>query len=147
MSTVTFVCGQLCSGKSHYAKGLAKACLYGTVIEVGDIVRKIKNTTSREALQDSKELSTQIISQLNHLIKSLTFQLAEDVIISGVRQKEILEAFPDANMIWISSPEDVRRARYEKRSRGGDDQTFEEANEGDIKLGILEVKQYILERQ
>ena len=48
----SFVCGQLCSGKSHYAKGLAKASLYASVIEVGDIVRKIKQTTSREELKD-----------------------------------------------------------------------------------------------
>lgn len=147
MSNVTFVCGQLCSGKSHYAKGLAKACLYGTILEVGDIVRSIKNSTSREVLQDSKDLVDKIILKLNYAIKSLTFQLAEDVIITGVRQKQILEAFPEANMIWISTPEHIRRIRYEKRSRGGDDQTFEEADAGDINLGILEVKKYIMERQ
>jgi len=89
----SFVCGQLCSGKSHYAKGLAKASLYASVIEVGDIVRKIKQTTSREELQDSKELVGNIITSLQATIKSLTFQLAEDIIICGVRQKEISGSF------------------------------------------------------
>ena len=146
MSNVTFVCGQLCSGKSHYAKGLAKACLYGTIIEVGDIVRGIKNSTSREVLQDSKDLVDKIITKLTYTINSLTFQLAEDIIVTGVRQKKILEAFPEANMIWISTPEHIRKTRYENRARGGDDQTFEQADKGDINLGILEVKKYILER-
>ena len=144
---ISFVCGQLCSGKSHYAKGLTKASLYATVVEVGDIVRKIKQTNSREELQDSKPLADEIISTLKAQIKSLTFQLAEDVVVCGVRQKEILEAFPDATMLWISSPTELRKERYEKRSRAGDDQTFEEADQGDVDLGILEVKKYILERQ
>ena len=143
----TFVCGQLCSGKSHYAKGLVKASLYASVIEVGDIVRKIKQTNSREELQDSKPLVDEIISNLKAQIKSLTFQLAEDIIVCVVRQKEILEAFPDATMLWISSPTELRKERYEKRARAGDDQTFEEADQGDVDLGILEVKKYILERQ
>ena len=143
----SFVCGQLCSGKSHYAKGLAKASLYASVIEVGDIVRKIKQTTSREELQDSKELVGNIITSLKATIQSLTFQLAEDIIICGVRQKEILEAFPDATMLWLSTPTQLRKERYEKRSRAGDDQTFEEADQGDVDLGILEVKNYILERK
>ncbi len=144
---ITFVCGQLCSGKSHYAKGLTKASLYATVVEVGDIVRKIKQTTSREELQDSKDLVGSIITNLKSTIQSLTFQLAEDVIVSGVRQKEILEAFPDATMIWVNVPTAVRKERYEKRARAGDDQTFEEADQGDVDLGILEVKNYILERK
>ena len=143
----SFVCGQLCSGKSHYAKGLAKASLYASVIEVGDIVRKIKQTTSREELQDSKDLVGNIITSLQATIKSLTFQLAEDIIICGVRQKEILEAFPDATMLWLSTPMQLRKERYEKRARSGDDQTFEEADQGDVDLGILEVKNYILERK
>lgn len=143
---ISFVCGQLCSGKSHYAKGLTKASLYATVVEVGDIVRKIKQTTSREELQDSKDLVGSIITNLKSTIQSLTFQLAEDVIVCGVRQKQILEAFPDATMLWISTPTQLRKERYEKRARAGDDQTFEEADQGDVDLGILEVKNYILER-
>jgi len=143
----SFVCGQLCSGKSHYAKGLAKASLYASVIEVGDIVRKIKQTTSREELQDSKDLVGNIITSLQATIKSLTFQLAEDIIICGVRQKEILEAFPEATMLWLSTPTQLRKERYQKRARAGDDQTFEEADQGDVDLGILEVKNYILERK
>ena len=59
----TFVCGHLCSGKSHYSKALA-ALVDGVFIEVGDIVREIKNTTDRKELQNSKDLYDAIVEEL-----------------------------------------------------------------------------------
>lgn len=138
---ISFVCGQLCSGKTLYSKALAETC-NGTYIEVGDIVRSLKMTADRRLLQDSKHLSEFIIEHL----KIRTY-FKEDFIVSGVRQKEILEAFPDATMLWVECPAEVRKQRYSKRDRTGDSQTFEEAEQGDIDLGILEVKQYIFNKQ
>jgi hypothetical protein len=146
---ITFVCGQICCGKSIYAKALANSStsFYATWFEVGDIVRKIKQDTAREALQDSKDLVDRIILTLKGTITTLTRSIDEDIIICGARQKQILEAFPEATLIWVDCPKPIRERRYTERARKGDDCSFEEAEQGDINLGILEVKQYILNRQ
>ena len=139
---ISFVCGQLCSGKTLYSKALAQICK-GTYIEVGDVVRHLKNTTDRKSLQDSKHLANRIIQHLA-LQSSLTENT--DLVVSGVRQKEILEAFPNSTMLWVECPKSERKKRYENRAREGDSQTFEEAELGDINLGIIQVKQYILQK-
>jgi cytidylate kinase len=137
---ISFVCGQLCSGKTLYSKALAETS-NGVYIEVGDIVRSLKLTSDRKALQDSKELAEIIIERL----QTRTY-FGGDFVISGVRQQKILEAFPQATLLWIEAPASVREQRYLKRDRTGDSQTFEQAEQGDIDLGILEVKQYIFSR-
>lgn len=138
---ISFVCGQLCSGKTLYSKTLSdidKAIYF----EVGDIVRKHKNTKNRTELQDSKDLVNHIISYIRDNKNGFN-----NIVISGVRQKEILEAFPEATLLWIECPLEIRRQRYLNRNREGDNQTFDEAEQGDINLGILNVKKYILEKQ
>jgi len=139
---ITFVCGQLCSGKTHYSKALA-ALVDGIYIEVGDIVREIKKTSDRKELQDSKELHEIIVEQL---IRKMPLCDIKQYIVSGVRQKEILKHFPDATMIWIECPKKERKTRYMERSRQGDVAPFKEAEQGDVNLGILEVKKYILKQ-
>jgi dephospho-CoA kinase len=139
---ISFVCGQLCSGKTLYSKTLSQIsdCIF---VEVGDIVRGLKNTVDREKLQDSKYLFTEIIGHLRLLS---TFNKPKQLVVSGVRQKEILEAFPDATVLWIECPKEERKRRYGIRAREGDSQSFENAEQGDINLGILDVKKYILEK-
>jgi len=139
---ISFVCGQLCSGKTLYSKALAHIC-NGTFIEVGDIVRSIKSTEDRKSLQNSKNLFETIIKEIKNKVQH---EFKHDLVISGVRQKEILQAFENATLLWVECPKEVRQQRYINRSREGDTQTFEEAEEGDINLGILEVKQYILNK-
>lgn len=136
---ISFVCGQLCSGKTLYAKTLSQIC-NGNFLEIGDIVRKIKQTQERKQLQDTKHLSSQIIQEINNEYKSNSSQ---QLIVSGVRQMEILSAFPNAILLWIECPKEERKRRYEERAREGDTQTFREAEAGDIELGILRVKNYI----
>lgn len=137
---ITFVCGQLCSGKTHYSKALA-ALVDGIFIEVGDIVREIKQTTDRKVLQDSKELHETIAEEL---VKKMSLSDIRQYVISGVRQKEILKFFPEATLLWIECPKKERKRRYKERSRQGDAVPFKEAEQGDINLGILEVKKHIL---
>lgn len=137
-----FVCGQLCSGKSVFAQSFCKVT-DAEFIEVGDIVREIKNSTDRSVLQNSKHLFYKIVEAIRGKIANNVYK---DYVICGVRQREILEHFPDAVMTWISCPVIERRKRYNNRLREGDTISFEEAEEGDISLGILEVKDYILER-
>lgn len=139
---ISFVCGQLCSGKTAYSKALASISR-GVYIEVGDIVRSLLATDNRRVLQDSQTLDQTIVSKLKEEVLNNQYS---DLIISGVRQKSILESFKDATLLWIECPKSIRQDRYIKRARTGDKQTFEEAEAGDINLGILEVKQYILER-
>ena len=138
---ITFVCGQLCSGKTLYSNTLSDMdkSIY---VEVGNLVRRWKNTQDRKELQDSKQLADKIISYIKDDTKAF-----DKVVVSGVRQKEILKAFPEATLLWIECPKEVRKQRYLARQRDGDTQTFEEAEQGDIDLGILEVKEYIFSRQ
>ncbi len=139
---ICFICGQLCSGKTLYSKTLTHIN-DSVYIEVGDIVREIKKTQDRSVLQDSKELHSKIVQEIERLRNE---NGSKQLVISGVRQKEILESFSDATILWIECPKSERKRRYLARSREGDNQTFEEAEAGDIDLGILEVKKYILER-
>jgi cytidylate kinase len=141
---ISFVCGQLCSGKSLYSKALAGTTC-SLFVEVGDIVRNLKNATDRKILQNSKELDQEIIKVIQE--KHDVHKQFGDLIVCGVRQKEILEYFPNSTLLWIECPINIRKERYQKRARSGDTQTFEEAEQGDINLGILEVKQYILNKQ
>jgi cytidylate kinase len=141
---ISFVCGQLCSGKSLYSKALAGTTC-SLFVEVGDIVRDLKKTTDRRILQNSKELSQQIIKVIEE--KHDAHQQFRDLIVCGVRQKEIFKYFPNSTLLWIECPISIRKERYQKRARSGDTQTFEEAEQGDINLGILEVKQYILDNK
>ena len=137
---ITFVCGQLCSGKSHYSKALA-ALVDGVFVEVGDIVREIKNTSDRKELQKSKELHEAIVEEL---IRRMPLCDVKQYVVSGVRQKEILKHFPEATLLWIECPKKERKKRYKERARQGDAIEFKEAEQGDINLGILDVKKYIL---
>lgn len=139
---ISFVCGQLCSGKTLYSKALAETC-EGVYIEIGDIVRQLKMSLRRNILQDSENLKDAIIA---HLSVKINFHKGRDLVISGARQVDIVKAFPEATLLWINCPTEVRKNRYSERSRAGDSQAFEEAEQGDIDLGILEVKQYIFSR-
>lgn len=140
---ITFVCGQLCAGKTYYSKALA-ALVDGTFIDVGDIVRKLKQTDNRKELQKTKDLLEQIVEEL---IRKMPLSDVKSYVVAGVRQKEILKYFPEATLLWIECPKKVRKQRYEQRSREGDTLSFKEAEQGDIDLGILEVKKYIFKNK
>jgi dephospho-CoA kinase len=140
---ITFVCGELCSGKTVYSKAFAELTK-AKYIEVGDIVREIKQSENRKILQDSKKLSSTIVINLQEIMWK---ELTKDLVISGVRQKSILKAFPCSTLVWIDCPKKEREKRYEKRAREGDTISFKEAEKGDIALGILKVKKYILRKK
>ena len=137
---ISFVCGQLCSGKTLYSRALAHTSS-AHCIEVGDVVRMIKISQDRKVLQNSKDLSGAIVDWIKKSCNEHT-----ELVVSGVRQKEILENFPNSTLLWIECPINTRKERYQKRARVGDTQTFEEAEQGDINLGIFEVKNYIFSK-
>ena len=103
---ITFVCGQLCSGKTLYSQTLCEIdkSIY---VEVGNVVRRWKNTSDRKQLQNSKELAKRLIAYIRDDAKAFG-----RLVVSGVRQKEILEAFPEATLLWIECPKEVRNQRY-----------------------------------
>lgn len=138
---VSFVCGKLCSGKTKYAIALAESCgaLY---VEVSDLVRMLKKEGNRSNLQDTKDLHSKITAALQTCIVNAQ---TTDVVVSGVRQTEILEAFPEATLLWIEASEELRKQRFVSRSRPGDTD-FYEAEKGDEALGIGRVKHYILSK-
>ena len=140
---ITFVCGQLCSGKTLYSETLREIDR-GIYIEVGNLVRRWKETLDRKELQDSKYLADRIVDYIKADEKGFR---SLNIVVSGVRQKQILEAFPQATVLWIECPKEIRKNRYLARQREGDTQTFEQAEQGDIDLGILEVKEYIFNKQ
>tara|TARA_R110000868_G_scaffold294551_3_gene555077 strand:- start:2058 stop:2483 length:426 start_codon:yes stop_codon:yes gene_type:complete len=140
---ITFVCGELCSGKTFYSNVLVELNK-AVYIEVGDLVRSIKQSQDRKVLQDSKKLTAAIVAAISSTIAR---NPRKNYVICGVRQKAILKAFLHATMIWINCPKEDRRSRYTMRARTGDTMTFEEAEKGDKKLGIDKVKQYILEKK
>jgi cytidylate kinase len=127
---ITFVCGQLCSGKTQYAKAMAGS-VAGLFIEVGDIVREIKKTSDRKELQNSYELHEAIVEQLKHKIHLRDeLDIAKNYVVCGVRQKEILKQFPEATLLWIDCPKKVRKKRYKERARTGDTVPFKDAEQG-----------------
>ena len=139
---ITFVCGEICSGKSVVANAYA-ALTNSPIVEIGSIVRGIKNSEDRDVLQDSKALTAEIIKVLQQEEEKA---MPKTLIAVGPRQVEIIRKFPHAEFIWIEVPMHVRKMRFNERRRKGDENiAFETATVGDLYLGINDVKKYILE--
>lgn len=140
MGKLIFICGEICSGKTtemyNYSNANAKH------IEVSSIVKNILETNERDQLQGHPELSTQIIAAIEYAAKTWEFN-----IITGVRQKEILEAFPNAELVWLNVDEETRFQRYLKRGDIAKDKLtlegFQLAQKRDNELGLQKVKEYI----
>lgn len=145
--SLIFVCGYLCSGKTTLSKHMYSSltsCQNTVLIEVGDFVRQLLQKQQREELQGHPELKDQIINMIER-------QLAvfDIVIISGVRQLEILQVFPEAELIWIDCSyktlEDRWMMRLEAKDNGVKTVTrFQKLLQGDFDLGTREVRNYIL---
>lgn len=139
---ITCVCGKICSGKSTYAEAYA-SLTNSKLIEVGDIVRKIKKSIERDVLQDTVELHSEIANQLLRETQDQNI----DYVISGIRQKEILETlyqcYSDVITVWIECPRHVRQLRFLGRKKEGDNLSFIQAENGDNELGINDLKEYI----
>ena len=135
-----FICGEICSGKTHYGKILAKG-LSVEFIDVSSIVKDILQTSLRINLQGNPQLDESIITRLK--------QYTNDSVISGVRQQSILEAFPDSTFTWLEVSQDIRFKRCMERQDKKDIITweaFQQAEQKDNELGLQEVKNYILNR-
>lgn len=142
---VTFVVGKAFSGKSYYVNEKVKE-VGGVIVEVGEIVRKIKQEEKRifEGF-----LSKEIAKRIFHILTKVTSDA--HVYIVGCRQKSVIEQISylcelnhlhlDYNIIYLSASNEIRKERFEKlvdkeKNKG---LTFEEIENGDESLGINEL--------
>lgn len=142
---VTFVVGKAFSGKSHYVNEKVKEA-GGITVEVGEIVRKIKQEEKRifEGF-----LSKEITKRIFHILIKVTSNA--HVYIVGCRQKSVIEQMLylcelnhlhlDYNIVYLSASDEIRKERFEKLVDEGKNKglTFEEIENGDESLGINEL--------
>ncbi len=142
---IILVCGNLCSGKGHFCQ--AKYPDFYR-IEISSVVKSLSKATDRLDLSQTAYLDIKIIERLIELISA-----HNKVIVDGIRQPSILQALERhygdqiKDVIWLDVPEDIRRKRYEERASDKDKrQTFDQAMQGDIGLGIDKLEQYIKQK-
>lgn len=143
-SNLTFICSYLQGGKTHIAQSINATPTGHRIhhIEVSDIVKQVLQTKDRAKLQGHPELDSVIVKRIEEACKNYI-----NVVVSGVRQPSILQAFPNATMIWINTPRYIRFKRYQQSSKDTDKswEGFVNANGRDIELGINQVKEYIFQ--
>lgn len=137
---IVLLFGKICSGKSTYANALS----YITKAEritVSDIVKRVSGKASRSELQDTAHMDQDICHELCQEINKYN-----KVVIDGIRQYTIVMGLvaeygiENLDLIWLETPDDVRKHRFYDRSLSKDDITFEDADTRDEKLGLLELQ-------
>ena len=135
---IILVSGRLCSGKGHYC---AQAFPGYHIITVSSVVKSLINSDKRSDTEKTAYLDQQIVEELIRQVSK-----HNKVVIEGVRQPSIVKGLQAhfgpqiVDMVWLDVPEDVRRERFERRARAGDDQPFSQAGIGDENLGIGDVE-------
>lgn len=155
---IVIIVGQICSGKDTVANRLLKEGRVNIHISIGNIVREL---TENNARVHDRNLNGEIVERLSYMMLLNTAINKEDynVVITGIRQKSILiwlEGFLhrlsalidkklDLELMWLDTSLSTRRKRYYKRNDTKDSNVlFEIADKKDIDLGILEVKNYVV---
>lgn len=137
---IIFVCGKTRSGKSFLAKKLASTLDY-TFVETSSIVKEILSANKRSELVNKPELDQQIVQQLQVLSNQ------SNVLVSGVRQLSIIESFPEAQILWLHTPQKVREQWFandlETRE---DDLNLPQIDETDKKLHLSLILEYIFNK-
>lgn len=143
MKKYIYVIGRIASGKSTYAKYLAdqyqkdgvKAC----IIELGDIVRKIRNNEKRFF---DAGLNGPICTEVANIIKA---QDADVYIIASARALGLIDDInsvigitdDQAEYYFMHVPYETCKARYEDASRNKDvELSYDEALKGDESIGM-----------
>ena len=108
-------------------------------IVVSDIVKSLVNTTNRDVLQTTMHLDNRIAQSLiDNIVQTFDQEYAEHVVVDGIRQVTIvdrlLNAYPDARLVWLEVPYDERKRRYEARKDIKDVESFELADNKAIEL-------------
>jgi len=134
---ITLIFGRICAGKAYYIGDRNK-------IVVSDIVREIVKASDRSALQNSMQFDAEIADKLIHeMVLDYGVRHNLEIFVDGIRQVSILErvlqVFPEAELVWIEAPTEVRKARYESRKDVKDIISFEEADNKPIELECQEI--------
>lgn len=138
---IVLLFGKICSGKSTYANALSYLTK-AKRITVSDIVKRVSGKVTRSELQQTKTFDMQIADEL---IKEV--YLYDKVVVDGIRQYTIvgalLEHFGKENidMVWLETPDNIRKFRFTDRAIAKDDISFEEADKRDEALGLLELQE------
>lgn len=124
--------GRICSGKSSYMKDKKR-------LVVSDIVKQIINSTDRSQLQNTMHLDEQIGNAICAYIKTAFDSWNFDkLVVDGIRQVsivyQVLEFFPNAELIWLEVPTEERKKRYENRKDIRDIEPFDIADNKPIEL-------------
>jgi dephospho-CoA kinase len=136
---IILVFGRLCSGKGTYCAPFKQSGYEH--IATSDVVKRVSGLKTRGKLQHTADLGPAIAQELVDLIGR-----KDKVIVDGIRQTEIVDAIvsrfgrDNIEMVWLDAPDEVRKARFDKRGAAKDDQSFEDADRGDLALGIGEVE-------
>lgn len=137
---IIFVCGKTRSGKSFISQKLAQAMDY-KFVEVSSIVKSILETDKRSEIVNKPELD---IAITNHL-KTLAEQ--DNLLISGVRQSTIIKQFPDAQIIWLHTPDRIRQEWFDRDLEiRKDDLELSQIDEMDKKLQLSSILEYIFDK-
>ena len=134
---VILVFGRICSGKSSFQAGANR-------LVVSDIVRELINSNDRAQLQNTQHLDQDIAKEIVHWVENHQYLMSHDLlpirnlVVDGIRQssivKYVLERLPNASMVWLDVPEEVRRRRYETRNAEKDTESFDVADNRPIEL-------------
>ena len=105
---------------------------------VSDIVKNIISSNNRDALQNSLHLDSQIGTTLINNIYIASMANREYIVVDGIRQvsivDRILNAYPEAELVWLEVPTEERKRRYENRKDAKDVEPFEIADNKPIEL-------------
>ncbi len=136
-SELILIFGRICSGKSSFQARAHR-------IVVSDIVRELINSNDRTQLQNTQHLDQQIAERILKRIEDYHYLMANDlikvhnIVVDGIRQSSIVEYllkhFPEAELVWLEVPTEVRKRRYEIRNADKDTESFDIADNKPIEL-------------
>lgn len=140
--SIIIVCGNIASGKGYFIQNKYPDYQH---ISVSGIVKSLINSSERNELSKTSYLDKRIIEILIEQISCY-----DKVIVDGIRQPQIIHALEAhfknqiKDVIWLDVSEETLRKRYESRGHDKDKGlSFDQAIEGDRKLGIGDVEKYI----
>lgn len=138
---IVLVMGKLCSGKNQFCQSYKRQGYHH--ITTSDIVKKVSGMQNRSDLQQTHDYDQLIADEMIKVI-----QQYPKIVIDGIRQVSILRRleaeFNDSiGMVWLDVPEEIRQDRFIDRGAFKDNQSFDDAQQGDHNLGLTDVENYV----
>ena len=139
---IIFVIGRIASGKSHYISSIAQP--NDLVVELGDIVRKIKGKVDRTFdISLNKQISQGVIDKING-------SNANRAIVASPRSLEVLFDIidtihsDDIEFHVMDVPYDICKQRFERAARAKDkNNTYDQSLAGDAIIGMEDLMDWL----